>query len=149
MNALYSDLVVTLMKISFNSLPSSTNKDIRGSGGLSKELDLLDKKRHLREKSLLVRFMVTGNARMSGGINEWEVYVLFDTSAARDNRTRSLQGIDVHIFTVIRPHTQADYQFNTSHTPSGRLRFTEQILGSGLSPGDTSPRERPPWGLCT
>ena len=87
MNALYSDLVVTLMKISFNSLPSSTNKAVPSSGGLSKELGLLDKKCHLREKSLLVRFMVTGNARMSGGINEWEVYVPFDTSAARDNRT--------------------------------------------------------------
>ena len=75
MNALYSDLVVTLMKVSFSSKPSSPGKDISSTGGLSEELHPLDKKRHPRERSLLVRFMVTGNSRMSGSVNEWEVYV--------------------------------------------------------------------------
>ncbi|KXN85110.1 hypothetical protein AN958_11687 [Leucoagaricus sp. SymC.cos] len=74
MNALYSDLAVTLLKVSFNKLPSFPQKDLSCAGGLGKELQSRrEKKRHSREKSLSVRFMVTGNARVSGGVSEWEV----------------------------------------------------------------------------
>ncbi|KAF5354322.1 hypothetical protein D9756_007344 [Leucocoprinus leucothites] len=74
MNALYSDLAVTLTKVSFHGPPSLPHKGSTGDGDLGTELmPRSEKKRQSREKSALVRFMVTGTARVSGGVGEWEV----------------------------------------------------------------------------
>ncbi|KAJ3576829.1 hypothetical protein NP233_g152 [Leucocoprinus birnbaumii] len=78
MNALYSDLAVTLMKVSFNGPSSPSSKDTVSlqdpPGGLGEVKRRSEKKRRQsREKSVVVRFMVTGKARVSGGIGEWEV----------------------------------------------------------------------------
>lgn len=75
MNALYSDLAVTLVKVSLDVPPSSPKVGESSKGEQGEGLKKLEKKRSSREKSLLVRFMVTGNARVSGSPGEWEVCV--------------------------------------------------------------------------
>jgi len=70
MNALYSDLSVTLLKVSMNvSRKDQTYSDRVGEGSEKKA----ERPRLLREKSLLVRFMVAGKTRVSGSPSEWEV----------------------------------------------------------------------------
>lgn len=72
MNALYSDLSVTLLKVSVNTpRRDQTNGDSVEGNPYNKA----ERPRLLREKSLLVRFMVTGKTRVSGSPGEWEVYV--------------------------------------------------------------------------
>jgi hypothetical protein len=81
MNALYSDLKVTLMKVAVNVPPSSSSPrktTSNSSDGLTEEPQPRqpEKKGQLvREKSVIVRFMVTGNARVGGGESDWEMYV--------------------------------------------------------------------------
>ncbi|KAF9447463.1 hypothetical protein P691DRAFT_706734 [Macrolepiota fuliginosa MF-IS2] len=75
MNALYTDLVVTMLKISLDTPPrAAPKKDESGGSGLREGPQ---KKRSLREKGLLMRFMVTGNSRVSGSAGEWEVESIY------------------------------------------------------------------------
>lgn len=62
MNALYSDLVIRNVK-----LVTNTPTPARSSGS--------QKRRISREKSILLRSIVTGTARVSGKRGEWEMYV--------------------------------------------------------------------------
>ena len=62
MNALYSDLVIRNVKLVTNT-PSAA----RTLGS--------QKRRINREKSVLLRSIVTGTARVSGKRGEWEMYV--------------------------------------------------------------------------
>ena len=62
MNALYSDLVIRNIKLVTNTPTPS-----RSSGS--------QKRRISREKSILLRSIVTGTARVSGKRGEWEMYV--------------------------------------------------------------------------
>jgi hypothetical protein len=72
MNALYTDLVMTLVKVSLDAPPSPKRKDTPSSGQ-EPALNQPEKKRPLREKSLRIRFIATGKARVSGSPSEWEV----------------------------------------------------------------------------
>lgn len=75
LNALYSDLNVTLQKLIVNT-PSSSHSP----GTVDSEAESYKPKhgkRLSREKSILIKFCVTGNARVSGSAGEWEVYVQF------------------------------------------------------------------------
>jgi hypothetical protein len=71
MNALYTDLAMTLVKVSLET-PTSKGQDTPGSAQ-EQALSQPEKKRSLREKSLHIRFIATGKARVSGSSNEWEV----------------------------------------------------------------------------
>ncbi|EDR06200.1 uncharacterized protein LACBIDRAFT_300437 [Laccaria bicolor S238N-H82] len=71
MNALYSDLSVTLTKVAVNAPSPPTTKSLGGSA----EIGTTKKKG--REKSLLVRQNVTGIARVSGKPGEWMVESMY------------------------------------------------------------------------
>lgn len=81
LNALYSNLNVTLQKLIVNtpgSSQSSTDVDSESSAPPHPEAESYKSKsgkRVSRDKSLLIKFYVTGNARVTGSPGEWEVYV--------------------------------------------------------------------------
>jgi hypothetical protein len=79
LNALYSNLQVTLRKVTVQNsgaYPSISRLGLTGGTGASEEESLTDHKSargKSREKSLSVALAVTGTARVSGAIGEWEV----------------------------------------------------------------------------
>lgn len=84
MNALYSDLSVTLLKVSVNT---PRRDQPNGDSVDGNPYNKAERPRLLREKSLLVRFMVTGKTRVSGSPGEWEVYVQTPFFKARPTLT--------------------------------------------------------------
>ncbi|EKM77699.1 hypothetical protein AGABI1DRAFT_42719 [Agaricus bisporus var. burnettii JB137-S8] len=72
MNALYTDLVVTLVKVSLDVPPSPKRKEAF-SNGEEPASNPPERKRFQREKSLHLRLITTGKARVSGSPTEWEV----------------------------------------------------------------------------
>lgn len=77
LNALYSDLNVVLRKVTVQKpvSPSTSGSGLTGGTGTSGGESLTEKsgRRKSREKSLFVGLTVTGTARVSGGLGEWEV----------------------------------------------------------------------------
>ncbi|RDB30677.1 hypothetical protein Hypma_005980 [Hypsizygus marmoreus] len=71
LNALYSDLHVSLRKVVVNTPPSPASTS--GTSEPPQDSRPQSTKRKSREKSLLVGLAVTGTARVSGHLGEWEV----------------------------------------------------------------------------
>ncbi|KAF8154804.1 hypothetical protein B0H34DRAFT_538196 [Crassisporium funariophilum] len=66
MNALYSDLNLNIIKLVVNTPKSSSpSADDRGYSSTKRRIN--------RDKSILVRQVVTGTARVSGKLGEWEI----------------------------------------------------------------------------
>lgn len=151
MNALYSDLAVTLLKVSLNGPPSTPKKDDtsdseprEGSEGKR------EKKRSLREKSLFVRFMVTGNARVSGSLGEWEVYVSSSLLSPCVALTCAGSSESTYIFSPLSGliHKQV---INSIHPAPHQAVYDSlsKIFGFGRSPGQGEIGKGPaPGTMC-
>ncbi|KIM43432.1 hypothetical protein M413DRAFT_433941 [Hebeloma cylindrosporum] len=113
MNALYSDLVFRNVKLVTNT-PTPT----RSSGS--------QKRRISREKSILLRSIVTGTARVSGKRGEWEIESIYTFSP-----TTGL--IHKHVVNSIHP---APHQavYDSLRMSFGKLLGLEWGVGSSSTP---------------
>ena len=100
MNALYSDLVVRNVKLVTNTptpaVPSGSHK-----------------RRISREKSILLRSIVTGTARVSGKKGEWEMYVFSHVLLFSFLSTVLVQRVNLYVLAYHWTHTKARRKLDT------------------------------------